>query len=84
MGSYKVTKKHNLDGSITKTTRISKKTWTGKTETEIYTEKIPSKKQMQTKIDQEDNSQKAKKKGIPWWVWAIIVLLILASSGGRK
>ena len=60
----RVTKRHNQDGSITKTTTYTHKSVFGKTKSESYSKRIPPK-------------GSSKRKGLPWWVWAIIVLIII-------
>ena len=73
---YRVTKRRNKDGSITRTTTMSRKTLFGNTRVDTYSERIPSRRQRKAQ-------KKAAGKGIPWWIW-LIVIVILIIIGASK
>ena len=55
---YRVTKRYNQDGSITKTTTVSKKTVFGNRKTQTYSQRIPPK------------GSRSRGK-LPWWVYRL-------------
>lgn len=72
---YRVTKRRNQDGSITKTTTYSYKTIFGNRKTETRSERIPPK-------HNKTHSNRGKAR-IPWWLWLIIALVIISLFSQR-